>query len=65
MTALQKAQQAPENFRCRYLYQTTGQKLEEAKEEGKPIGRSAISTNLDPSDCYDIDPPIRQHIQLI
>ena len=38
------------------------EKLEEDEEEGDPIGRPAISTNLDPQDLSDTKPPTRQHI---
>jgi hypothetical protein len=38
------------------------EKLEEAEEEGNPIGRPAVSANLDPRDCSDTEPPTRQHI---
>jgi hypothetical protein len=72
MTALQKAQQAAERVRCRYLHPTNGQKLEtpvvklgknlkEAEVEGDPIGRPAVSTNLDPRDLSDTEPPTRQY----
>jgi hypothetical protein len=36
-------------------------KLEVAEEEGNPIGKPVISTNLDPRDCSDTEPPTRQH----
>jgi hypothetical protein len=59
MTAQGKTQQAAERVRCIYLHPTNrqklltpvvelGEKLEEGEEEGDPIGRSAISTKLDP-----------------
>jgi hypothetical protein len=38
------------------------EKLEEAEEEGNPIGRPAVSINLDPQDLSDIELPTRQHI---
>ena len=37
------------------------EKLEEDEEEGDPIGRPAISTNLDPQDLSDTEPPTKQH----
>jgi hypothetical protein len=37
------------------------EKLEEAEEEGDPIGRPAVSTNLDPQDCSNTEPPTRRH----
>jgi hypothetical protein len=55
MAALQEAQQTAERVRHRYLHPINGQKprtpvekLEEAEEEGNPIERPAVSTNLDP-----------------
>jgi hypothetical protein len=36
----------------------------EAEEEGDPIGRPAVSTNLDCQDLSDTEPPTRQHIPL-
>jgi hypothetical protein len=33
--------------------------VEEADEEGNPIGRPADSTNLDSGDLSDIEPPTR------
>ena len=73
MAALLKAQQAAEKVRCRYLhpikrteatdfYGWTEEKLEEAGEEGSPMGRPAVLTNLDPQDLSDTEPPTRQHI---
>ena len=35
--------------------------LKEAEEEGDSIGRPAVSTNLDPQDLSDTEPPTRQH----
>jgi hypothetical protein len=36
--------------------------MEEAKEEGgSPIGRPAVSTNLEPQDLSDTELPIRQN----
>jgi hypothetical protein len=35
--------------------------LEEDEEEGDPIGRTAVSTNLDHQDLSDTEPPTRQH----
>jgi hypothetical protein len=35
--------------------------LEEAEEEGHPIGRPSVSTNLDPRDLSDTEPTTRQH----
>ena len=70
--ALQKAQQAAERVKCRYLYPTNGQKLltpvtELGKSWKKPrrnvtLGKPAVSTNLDPRDLLDTEPPTRQHI---
>jgi hypothetical protein len=37
--------------------------MEEAEEEGNPVGGSAVSTNLDPWDHSDTEPTIRQHTQ--
>ena len=37
------------------------EKLEEPDKKGNPIGGRAVSTNLDPRDCSDIEPPTRQH----
>jgi hypothetical protein len=37
------------------------EKLEEAEEESDPIGRPAVSTNLDPWDLSDTELPTRQH----
>ena len=36
-------------------------KLEEAEEEGEPVGLSAVSIHLDPRDLSDIGTPTRQH----
>jgi hypothetical protein len=35
--------------------------LEEAEEEGNPIGKPAVLTNLDPWDLSDTESPTRQH----
>ena len=35
--------------------------MEEAEEEGDPIRRPAVSTNLDSQDLSDTEPPTRQH----
>jgi hypothetical protein len=35
------------------------EKLEEDEEEGDPIGRTAVSTNLDPWDLSDTESPTR------
>jgi hypothetical protein len=35
--------------------------LEEAEEEGSPMGRQPVSTDLNPRDLSDTDPPTRQH----
>ena len=35
--------------------------MEEAEEEGDPVGRSAVSTNLEPRDLSDTEPPNRHH----
>jgi hypothetical protein len=72
MTALWKIQQAAERVRCRYLYPTKWteaadpcgwirEKLEEAEEEGDPVGGPTVSTNLDPRDLSDTMPPTIQH----
>ena len=37
------------------------EKLEEAEEEGEPIGGPAVSNNLDPWDLSDNGPPTKQH----
>jgi hypothetical protein len=74
MIALWKTKQVAERVKCRYLHLTNGQKLvtnpcgriietlEEAEEEVNTMGRPAVSTNLDPQDLSDTEPPIRQHI---
>ena len=36
------------------------ERLEEAEEEGDPIGRPGVSTNPDPQDLSDTEPPTRQ-----
>jgi hypothetical protein len=36
-------------------------RLEEAEEEGKPVGGPGVSTNLDPQDLSDTGPPTRQY----
>jgi hypothetical protein len=69
MTALQKIQQAPEGVRCRYLHPTNGQKqltpvvelgrLKEAEEKGDPVGRPAVSINLDSQDLSNTGSPNR------
>ena len=38
-----------------------GQNLKEAEDEGGPVGKSAVSTDLDPQDLSDTEPPTRQH----
>jgi hypothetical protein len=38
-----------------------GEKLEEAQEEGGPIERPAVLTELDPGDLLDTGPTTRQH----
>jgi hypothetical protein len=37
------------------------EKLEEAEEEGIPMQRPAVSTNLDPQDLLDAEPPTKHH----
>ena len=37
------------------------EKLEEAEEEGNPVRRPAVSTNLDPRGLSDTELPTRQH----
>jgi hypothetical protein len=72
MTILQKTQQAAERVRCRYLTPSQWteaaysrglirERLEEAKEEGNPVGGMAVSTNLESWDLSDTGPPTRQH----
>jgi hypothetical protein len=39
----------------------TRDSLEEAEENGSPIGRPAVSTNPDPWDLSDTELPTRQH----
>jgi hypothetical protein len=36
--------------------------MEEAEEDGDPIGRPAVSTNPDPWELPKSEPPTRQHI---
>jgi hypothetical protein len=71
MVALSEAHQSAERVRWRYLHPTNeeklgtpvvelGKKLEEAEEEGDPIGRQAVITNLDPKDLSYSEPPTRQ-----
>jgi len=58
MTALQKTQQAAERVRCRYLHPVNEQKLLSPVVElwkswkklrrATPVGRPAVSINLDP-----------------
>ena len=38
-----------------------GGKLEESEEEGDPVGRPAVSINLDAGDLSDTGAPTRQH----
>jgi hypothetical protein len=38
------------------------EKLEEAEEEGNPVGGPAVSINLDPQDLSDTGLPTRKHI---
>ena len=38
------------------------ERLEEAEEEGDPIGRPAVSNDLDPQYLSDTETPPRQHI---
>jgi hypothetical protein len=35
--------------------------MEEAEEEGDTIGRPVVSTNPDPRELPDTEPPTRQH----
>ena len=37
------------------------EKLEEAEEESDPIGRPAVSTNLDPWELPETKPPTKEH----
>jgi hypothetical protein len=41
----------------------TREKLEEAEEEGDPMERPAVLTNLNPHNLSDMEPPTRQHTQ--
>ena len=50
----------PMNRSC-WLLWLYWEKLEEAEEEGDPIGRPVVSTNLDSHDLSDTEPPPRQH----
>jgi hypothetical protein len=72
MAALQEAQQAAKRVRCRYLHPTNGQNprtpmlelrksWKKLKRRVDPIGRSAVSINLDPQDLSDTGPLTRQH----
>jgi hypothetical protein len=36
-------------------------RIEEAEGKGYPIGRSEVSTNLDPRELPETEPPMRQH----
>jgi hypothetical protein len=45
----------------RHSYGWIRERLEDAKEEDDPIGRPAVSTNLEPWDLSDTEPPTRQH----
>jgi hypothetical protein len=38
--------------------------LEETEEEGDPVGKPAVSINLDPQDLSDTEPSTRQHIKV-
>jgi hypothetical protein len=38
------------------------ERLEKAEEQGSPIGKPAVSTNLDSRDLSDTESPIRQNI---
>jgi hypothetical protein len=64
-------QQAAEKVRCRYLHSTNGQKqltpvvelkgkVKEA-EKGDPVGRPAVSINLDPRDLSNSGQPKKKH----
>jgi hypothetical protein len=68
LTAFRKTQQAVERVRCKYLHPTTEAadpwgwirgKLEEAEEEGDPVGEPAVSINLDPQNLSDTGPLTR------
>jgi hypothetical protein len=37
--------------------------MEEAEEEGAPIGKPAVSTNLDPWELPDTEPKTRKHTE--
>jgi hypothetical protein len=37
-------------------------RVEEGEEEGNPIGKPAVSTNLDPEISQTLKSPTRQHI---
>ena len=36
-------------------------RIKEAEEEGDPIGRPIVSTNSDPRELLETEPPISQH----
>jgi hypothetical protein len=38
-----------------------GERLKKLKEEGDPIGRPSVSTNPDPREVPETEPPTRQH----
>ena len=67
-SVLQKAQQAAERVGCSQWTETGDpcvwirELLQEAEEEGDPIGRPTISTNLEPWDLSDTEQPTRQHM---
>jgi hypothetical protein len=69
MTTFQKAQQAAERVRSRYLHPINRrnlcgwirERLKEAEEECNPVGEPAVSMNLDPPDLSNTRPPNRQH----
>jgi hypothetical protein len=72
MTTLWKIQQAAERVRCRYLYPANGQKQltpvvelekaeKEAEEKGDPVGRPAVSINLDSQDLSNTGQSNRCH----
>ena len=67
MAAFGEAQQAADRVKLRYWTpiqwtETCGwirERLEEAKEKFDPIGRPAVSTNLEPWDHLDTEPSTR------
>jgi hypothetical protein len=44
-------------------YDLISESIEEVKVEGNPIGRPAVSTNVEPRELPKTEPPTRQHTQ--